>query len=547
MWGMFKERHLKIVAKCCILYQEAELYFKEDELKKLADPSDCVNLVYNHIYKLTTFKDIIADTQDRKSNITSDIIRIEGNDYFLRDNYLNALEKYTKSIASAENGSSYLALAYANRSACLFKGKYYKECLQDINRALSLDYPEKLKPKLLKRKMDAESQKHMQKQVRFYSKPPVIRSKNPFISCAEDSIEIQYNKKYGRHIIATRDINIGEVLSVENSFCHVVCADSKYIHCHECLELCFNMIPCENCTRALYCSEDCRSNAFKGYHKYECQFPKILFLDPKMMMFIKLTLIGMDDSKKTEAESPDNIHRSDSFKEIIKLETHDKECDSLKLFMVATMASIAYHVLKENQEFVSKYDTDEDDLNLKKLLFKTLLISSINPFLIQNFFNINSKELGNALYAFTSLYNHSCVANAQYFHHGSSIVTRVTASIKKGEQITISYGLTFDNQSRAYRQKILKELYLFECDCKACTNNWPTGDNLPFGKEIPLSFILNLEPSQEYNEELDQFILNKCKRLYYQLKNYEPCQNLLILQYNIAQVYRHEACSEVKF
>lgn len=125
-------KHGEHVTKCTqILLQEAQLCSKEDEIKKLADPSDYVNVVYNYINELKAFKDIIAEPQPRKSNEISDELRIKGNDYFLRDNnYLSALEKYTESIAFAVNGSSYLALAYANRSACLFEVKYYKECLE---------------------------------------------------------------------------------------------------------------------------------------------------------------------------------------------------------------------------------------------------------------------------------------------------------------------------------------------------------------------------------------------------------------------------------
>lgn len=152
----------------------------------------------------------------------------------------------------------------------------------------------------------------------------------------------------------------------------------------------------------------------------------------------------MVDSKKTEAEEPTNIHQSDSFKEIIKLEMHDKERDYITLCTVAIHASIAYHVLKENQEFASEYDTDEDDQNLQKLLFKAYLITTINPISIEKICDdsviITFKKVGMALYAFNCLYNNSCAPNSFFFHYGSLIVTRAKASIKKGEQVTICYG-----------------------------------------------------------------------------------------------------------
>lgn len=152
----------------------------------------------------------------------------------------------------------------------------------------------------------------------------------------------------------------------------------------------------------------------------------------------------MNDLKKIEADCPDNIHLFNSFKEIIKLEMNEENWNYINLCIPAIAASIAYYTLKENQEFTSKYDTDEDDCNIKKLLYKAYMINTFFPFNIKkirytpNY--IESKRVGTALYAFTSFYNHSCVPNCEFFYYGSLIVTRAQAPIKKGEQVTISYG-----------------------------------------------------------------------------------------------------------
>ncbi|KAF7995909.1 hypothetical protein HCN44_007016 [Aphidius gifuensis] len=69
-----------------------------------------------------------------------------------KENYLRkSIEAYTKSIAFAPVGSSELSLAYANRSAVLFKARLYKDCLLDIERSLKAGYPDKLKTKLFLR------------------------------------------------------------------------------------------------------------------------------------------------------------------------------------------------------------------------------------------------------------------------------------------------------------------------------------------------------------------------------------------------------------
>lgn len=87
-----------------------------------------------------------------KSKETSMLIRLQGNLLHKKEQYDEALLKYTKAIVSAPPDTEEIALAFGNRSAALFKLKKYTSCLLDINRALSMKYPEHLKPKLMSRK-----------------------------------------------------------------------------------------------------------------------------------------------------------------------------------------------------------------------------------------------------------------------------------------------------------------------------------------------------------------------------------------------------------
>lgn len=75
-----------------------------------------------------------------------------GNDRFGRGAFVEALKLYTKSAATAPVGSPELAVAFANRSAALYKLDRFEACLVDINRALNENYPETSKQKLYDRK-----------------------------------------------------------------------------------------------------------------------------------------------------------------------------------------------------------------------------------------------------------------------------------------------------------------------------------------------------------------------------------------------------------
>ncbi|XP_036149801.1 SET and MYND domain-containing protein 4 isoform X1 [Monomorium pharaonis] len=78
--------------------------------------------------------------------------REEGNQHFVMGDDLEAIECYTLSLAYADS-NELMAYAYANRSAALYRKQLYKECLIDIDAALSHGYP-KEKQKNLKDRGD---------------------------------------------------------------------------------------------------------------------------------------------------------------------------------------------------------------------------------------------------------------------------------------------------------------------------------------------------------------------------------------------------------
>ncbi|CAH1784510.1 unnamed protein product [Owenia fusiformis] len=78
---------------------------------------------------------------------------------------------------------------------------------------------------------------------------------------------------------------------------------------------------------------------------------------------------------------------------------------------------------------------------------------------------------GSALYALQSTANHSCEPNAEVvFPHDNFIVgLKATCDIQPGEEVCICYlDCCQRGRSRHSRQKILRENYLFRCDCSKC-------------------------------------------------------------------------------
>ncbi|KAL3276495.1 hypothetical protein HHI36_011875 [Cryptolaemus montrouzieri] len=78
---------------------------------------------------------------------------------------------------------------------------------------------------------------------------------------------------------------------------------------------------------------------------------------------------------------------------------------------------------------------------------------------------------GVALYTLQSAANHSCSPNAQatYLHNNFKVSLVALRDIAEGEEIYISYldDCTLE-RSRHSRRKVLKENYLFSCNCEKC-------------------------------------------------------------------------------
>lgn len=75
-----------------------------------------------------------------------------GNKVFREGRDKDALRLYTESVATACPDTPELSLAFANRSAALYRLGNCFDSLRDINRSLALPCPEAIRTKLLKRK-----------------------------------------------------------------------------------------------------------------------------------------------------------------------------------------------------------------------------------------------------------------------------------------------------------------------------------------------------------------------------------------------------------
>ena len=241
----------------------------------------------------------------------------------------------------APKDSHELALAYSNRSAFLFHIKKFKHCLKDIDRALLIKISIPTRIKLICRKAKCSAilgsneginilrettelmnniQEHESKKLlfnlinqaksffkRFTSyiaaeddqKFKVLERLNQS-SKSSDSVDIKYTKKYGRHLIARKDLKPGEIIFEEKIYAHCTSPRKMHSHCCNCQQVCWSGIPCESCTWAIFCSEDCLEQA-KIHHDIECTLMEFLLKYDKHQVYeyhltIRLLILGLKEA-----------------------------------------------------------------------------------------------------------------------------------------------------------------------------------------------------------------------------------------------------------
>ncbi|XP_008560866.2 SET and MYND domain-containing protein 4 [Microplitis demolitor] len=413
-------------------------------------------------------------------------------------------ELYSKAIAFAPLGSHELARAYSDRSVALFNKGYYEDCLKDIERASQIGYPNELKTELYTRQakalwaikpimrpevqkaitkaqcwmseIDETSQQKIKTSLSLLLKnyslnasfthydfskflPPTPQD-NPQIVGASSAIELKYSENYGRHIVATKDIKVGEVVFVQKAYALINSRHLWYSYCWYCSKRTWSSVSCETCVHVIYCNEDCRDKAWNEYHDMECKIISLLlsmgqceWLD---LMAVRITIKAIKEAGSLQALK-NNLAKINEMSDSIE--------------------KVLTHGLHDRSEYFTVYSLVHDVSFREKSEVEGLLLSSV--YILHSFASSSTLSMpfidmkrGDSLGSFASFFNHSCFSNVCPAHYGNIMTFRVTRQVKKGEQLFISYGPNFDELPTAKRKKQLKDDYNFLCECIACRYDW---------------------------------------------------------------------------
>lgn len=379
-----------------------------------------------------------------------------------------------------------------------------------------------------------------------------LKEENRQISNASSSVSLCKDPLKGRYLIATKDILPGELLVKENAFVSVLNPGempprhhglkSKWdtrvtngdLYCHRCLKYTLATVPCDGCSYAKYCSQDCMQQAWKLYHRIECSLGGLLLtLGVFCHIALRATLLarfengGKDISKLCgkigdkdiclpesknlseilsydlggESEKSDktveipipgcdiNGKYESNYNAVSNLLPHTENHNPEHKFLCALSVTALCRQLEAAslQTFKSpKLKTAEPPALCPELtvwgvaILKHMLQLQCNAQAITTIQQTGSKEniitdsrqvrLATGIFPVISLLNHSCRPNTSVSFNSTVATIRASEQIGKGQEILHCYGPHESRMGVAERQQKLRTQYFFDCKCPACEN-----------------------------------------------------------------------------
>ncbi|GLV32927.1 SET and MYND domain containing class 4 member 3 [Carabus blaptoides fortunei] len=366
----------------------------------------------------------------------SQSLRQVGNEYYAKQDYVNAMVSYNESLEFAPPDSFEFAMALASRSTVLFELKRYKDCLVDDSRVLRSKYPKLLMHTVyirqakcfmelnshnavrqvllnFKQWMHTEQENLSTKNIQYMTDnirdiqnslenrsetvfvvesvltlPIVTDGENQKFAYASKRMQFKKNAQSfeGKHVMANSDVKKGDILFVEEPY-----------------------------------STSCTST-HSGYFTYCNQ----CFISS--MTCIPASQTGFKTSAKSDGESYGN--KKENFPYVNQLLTHKMEMAEWNLTYKTKEAALMLVYLIEYTDYINWLYTQEYRPKVSRdavykvfgnILLKTLLqIGSNSETVLHSFVmfedkfspGLNYHNIALGLYVSSCLMNHSCLPNA---------------------------------------------------------------------------------------------------------------------------------------
>lgn len=426
---------------------------------------------------LFDLKQLEASKKGKKQNQLALRLLNEGNDLFNQKKYVEAMFAYNRSLCFAEVGSREISLVYANRATCFLELKMYDKCLIDIDLAIKANYPVDLMGKLETRK--GVCIKRMKNGDQYEQSIPTLdfEADQNFPGMA-NVLEIQCNEKFGRHIVAKRDLDVGQIVLIDEPFVTTRTSFKQTFHqCEVCLKMGTNFVPCENCVNALFCSQPCIDN--NGFHSIICDKINVEPDASNLRCITQSIFVAINAFPSTDrlVKFVENVvNDTESFKRVpqssvdmeSKYRTFFTSCvwlgDSEKKWL--QQAKKAYEYLITLPEIQAAFIEQSEKWFFMHLVVMHTFIILSNEF--QQISKFETKENSSKrIYLLMNYFNHSCAPNLMHYSYENKLVCFVLRRVQRGEQLFLSYRNRLKYSQRERNEDLRLQLGV-NCECHAC-------------------------------------------------------------------------------
>lgn len=483
-------------------------------------------------------------------------LREFGVEYAEHQFYLNAIELFNRALCFAPPKTAMISYLYSNRANVFFAMELYTECLDSLNMALENNYPCELRH-YLEEKAEICLQKLAAQDCPTAGnsfKIKLSHRANAKVPSIIQDIHLENNEQFGRHLIADVDLQVGDVICIESAFVNCLDPMKRFERCSYCLEeQPHRLFPCRHCTNAMFCSVACEDAAWQTFHRDECDVTEELFSQVQdihrlafrtflrvMQLFDrnigelrkflvtnqerKISPLDLDHRKLCERDQFLAFFQGHASDAHFKNEIRDSNLE--KSIVLASL-------LGEYTDYGGQMESDETKVFVMETFYHFITVNS------NNCYEINSSTptcLG--LYLCMSMAAHSCSGNVHRLRNGLQQLWVVCRPIARGSQIFDNYGSNFLHQSKEQRQYRSKEHYGFECQCDACTFDYPMAAQLEEPKEVPWprsSFLTRGGPMNIQKIKAEFTMLRTFITTY---GSYFPCSQLRLADWRLTDLFR---------
>jgi SET and MYND domain-containing protein len=295
-------------------------------------------------------------------------------------------------------------------------------------------------------------------------------------------------------VIATRNIQPGEVICDEYPIASVLHAEQINARCSFCWLPASNLSRCAQCRCRRYCSRDCQ-RADWPQHRAECR-TLVAFVgrhkrEPSPQLLLMASIMRVRLASASAYAAFDNLVDNWTLQSDENKETF------------ASLSMIVRELLSDQEwallgEAFKGADVDAGD----GVVYKAIA-HGLSRFQCNNWTVCDGEfvAIGSGVYPNVAMLNHSCRPNASVMYamptgataqRGPHAKVRAIERIQAGQEVTLAYiDLAGTRQTR---RALLKSGYCFDCQCVRCSDSTDSTDSEEMRKDALASALKFLHP-----------------------------------------------------